>query len=307
MIPPNKKKPPKLDVDSLVRDPKVRIKYELEIANRFSILLDQFDTLSIDDMVAQTNAAILFAAKSSLKPIRRRNNSWITSSILDLAEKRSSLKQLIKNGKSTKDDYKVVTRQIRKEVLNAKETWVNGHCAELEAHAKSNDSKKLFEKVKEIAGDKTTRNATIRDKNNKILVEQQQISGRWKEYCEELYNYPAKIDKTVLDDCIGNTNNIPELPITICEVEAAIHRLKTGKSPGSDEINGELFKYGGPYLARAMFKICTRIWIDEKLPEEWTKSLIVIIPKKGDASKCENNRIISLINHASKIILEIIR
>ena len=39
----------------------------------------------------------------------------------------------------------------------------------------------------------------------------------------------------------------------------------------------------------------------------WTKSMIVNLPKKGDTTKCENYRTISLICHASKIILEIIR
>ena len=45
----------------------------------------------------------------------------------------------------------------------------------------------------------------------------------------------------------------------------------------------------------------------ETIPEDWTKSIILTMPKKGDITKCENYRTISLINHSSKILLELIR
>ena len=48
-------------------------------------------------------------------------------------------------------------------------------------------------------------------------------------------------------------------------------------------------------------------WNKESIPEDWTKSIILTMPKKGDITKCENYRTISLINHGSKILLEILR
>ena len=45
----------------------------------------------------------------------------------------------------------------------------------------------------------------------------------------------------------------------------------------------------------------------ETIPDDWTKSIILTMPKKGDITKCENYRTISLIKHSSKILLEIIR
>ena len=44
----------------------------------------------------------------------------------------------------------------------------------------------------------------------------------------------------------------------------------------------------------------------QKWPEMWSTSLIITIPKKGDLKKCKNYRTISLICHASKILLRII-
>ena len=56
-----------------------------------------------------------------------------------------------------------------------------------------------------------------------------------------------------------------------------------------------------------IYEICRKAWEAEAFPELWTKSVIVTIPKKGDLKLCENYRTISLIIHASKVLLEIIR
>jgi hypothetical protein len=88
-----------------------------------------------------------------------------------------------------------------------------------------------------------------------------------------------------------------------CEVEAAITKLKSRKAPGVDELEGDLIRLGGESSVKVMHKICNKIWTSGQFPTDWTKSLIVTIPKKGDTTKCENHRTISLICHASKIII----
>ena len=91
------------------------------------------------------------------------------------------------------------------------------------------------------------------------------------------------------------------------EVNAAIRKLKLRKAPGIDYREGDLIRMGGEIIVKVMHKICNKIWATGEFPKLWTQSLIIIIPKKGDITRFENNRTISLIYHASKIILEIIR
>ena len=55
------------------------------------------------------------------------------------------------------------------------------------------------------------------------------------------------------------------------------------------------------------FTTSAMIWMKETIPDDWTKSVILTMLKKGDNTKCENYRTISLINHSSKILLEIIQ
>jgi len=45
----------------------------------------------------------------------------------------------------------------------------------------------------------------------------------------------------------------------------------------------------------------TGIW-----PGEWTSSMFITLPKKGDLKQCKIDRTIALLFHASKIILQII-
>ena len=53
-------------------------------------------------------------------------------------------------------------------------------------------------------------------------------------------------------------------------------------------------------------QVCKNIQMDESILNEW-KSIILTMSKKGDITKCEDYGTISLINHSSKVLLEITR
>jgi hypothetical protein len=72
------------------------------------------------------------------------------------------------------------------------------------------------------------------------------------------------------------------------EVELAIEKLKSHKSPGIDQIPAELIKAWGRTIHCVIHKLITSIWNKEKLPEEWKESIIVPVYKKGDKTGCNN-------------------
>ena len=84
------------------------------------------------------------------------------------------------------------------------------------------------------------------------------------------------------------------------EVEFAIGKLKSHKSPGIDEIPAELIKAGGGTICWEIHKLITSIWKKEKLSEEWKESIIVPFHKKGDETDCNNYRGISLLPTLTK-------
>ena len=52
------------------------------------------------------------------------------------------------------------------------------------------------------------------------------------------------------------------------EVELAIYKLKSHKSPGIEQIPVELLKAGGRIICLEIHKLITSIWKKEKLPED---------------------------------------
>ena len=99
---------------------------------------------------------------------------------------------------------------------------------------------------------------------------------------------------------------IPTQDILYSEVQAAINSLKRNKSPGSDGITAEMLQAGYEPLSREIHKLCNKTWHEGTIPEEWDKSILVPIPKKGDLSNCSNYRTISLNNHTGRVLIIIL-
>ena len=71
-------------------------------------------------------------------------------------------------------------------------------------------------------------------------------------------------------------------------------------SPGSNGITAELIQASRKQLVRQIYRLCKKAWSESAIPEEWRKSILVPIPKKGNLSQCANYRTTSFINHTGK-------
>ena len=67
-----------------------------------------------------------------------------------------------------------------------------------------------------------------------------------------------------------------------CQVEMAIGKLKSHKSPGTDQIPTELIKAGGRTFRSEIHKLINSIWNKEELPAPWKESITVPIYKRGN-------------------------
>jgi len=66
------------------------------------------------------------------------------------------------------------------------------------------------------------------------------------------------------------------------EIELAIEKLKSHKSPGTDQISAELIKAGSRTIHYEIHKLIISIWNKEEFPGEWKELIIVPICKKGN-------------------------
>jgi sorting nexin-29 len=57
---------------------------------------------------------------------------------------------------------------------------------------------------------------------------------------------------------------------------------------------------------KGIYELIRKIWAQEKIPDEWKRSIICRIHKKGDLVECANYRGISLLNTAYKVLPNII-
>jgi hypothetical protein len=93
---------------------------------------------------------------------------------------------------------------------------------------------------------------------------------------------------------------------SLVEVETATGKLKSYKSPGTNQSPAELIKTVGEILYSEIHKLICSEWNKEELPQQWKKFIIVPIHKKGDKTGCNNYRGISLLRTAYKILSNII-
>jgi hypothetical protein len=89
--------------------------------------------------------------------------------------------------------------------------------------------------------------------------------------------------------------------ISLVEVSNAIRDIKRGKAPGPDyAMTAEVLKDGGKFFVRQLHTICQLVYDNQYVPSQWTSSLIIPLPKKGNIQLMTNYRD-SLISIAAKV------
>ena len=53
--------------------------------------------------------------------------------------------------------------------------------------------------------------------------------------------------------------------------------------------------------------ICQQIWKTQEWPQDWKRSVFILIPKKENAKECSNYCTIALFSHTSKVMLKILQ
>jgi hypothetical protein len=91
------------------------------------------------------------------------------------------------------------------------------------------------------------------------------------------------------------------------ELENALNYSGNMKASGIDNISMDLQKYGSRKLKIRLLQLINDIWNVGRTPEEWETAVIVNIFKKGDKSKCENYRGISLLPTVYKLYGKILK
>ena len=160
----------------------------------------------------------------------------------------------------------------------------------------------LFKKIRDTKGTFHTKMGSIKDRNGMDLTEAEDIKKRWHEYTAELY-------KKVLHNPDNHNYVITHLEPDIleCEVKWALENITKNKASRGDGIPVELFQILKDDAVKGIHSICQQVWKPQQWPQDWKRSVFIPVPKKGNAKECSNYLIITLISHASKIMLKILK
>ena len=181
----------KHDLDNL-KDPDVVFGYTLETSNRFKSLLETWaenETLPNEiweDMkVVYSQASNTHIGKMKKKP----QKPFLSTEALQLAkEKRIARKT------NDKANYKRLKRETRRQIREDKRLWLAEECAKITEANSHRNSKKLFNQIKKVKSQNVSiRNFSIKSKEDKTLIENEDILNRWQEYGKGLF----EIDDTI--------------------------------------------------------------------------------------------------------------
>lgn len=226
---------------------------------------------------------------------------WIDEECLQLIEERREMKK--RHGHQSVE-YRRLCKAVKRDTRRSKREWMEEKAQEAQEAYNRNNTKDTYRLVKELAGQKRTgAGLGIKNKDGQLLYGKTEVKNRWHEYCTELFSDP--VQRTQPDITIDDENREPE--VLMSEIHRAIKRLKDGKAAGADNLPAEALKAAGDTAAVAMKRIIDRIWNTGEWPEDWTTSELIALPKVAGTQDCAKHRTLSLISHASKILLEIIR
>ena len=68
------------------------------------------------------------------------------------------------------------------------------------------------------------------------------------------------------------------------------------KASGGDGIQVELFQIAKDDAVKVLLSIYQQIWKTQQWPQDWKKSVFILIPKKGNVKECSNCQTIALIS-----------
>ena len=223
---------------------------------------------------------------------------WMTQEILEKMEERRLQKDV------NVDRYREINRNIKRMCKEAKERFFDEKCKKIQ-ELDERHNPLMYKIIKDMQPSNKKEINAIRDEHGRMLTRKEEVLQRFAEYIEELYE--------------DNRDQSPELdleelqsakimnPIGEAEVRTIIRELKNDKANGVDEIPAEMLKCLGDTGIAAITKMINKIYITGEIPQDFKNSIFIPIPNDKKAENCTQFRIISLITHTSKILLQVIK
>ena len=299
----------KFDVRKL-KQPETKTAFQIALHNRFEALQTEDSQKTVHQSWTILKEATVGACEEVLGRPSVNRKSWISDETWQKVEERKKLKQDLNQARTRQQKqtaarkYSEVARDVKSALRRDKRNHYNELADQAEEAAEKGDLKALYESTRLLSGRRSNPNRPVRDKAGQLLTSIDDQLARWKEHFEEILNRPPPHDAPQLEP--GPTLSIHTGEITKLEIRKALRSLKNGKAAGVDNIPAEALKEGGAEIVDSLHELLNLVWKEEEIPTDWTKGLLVKLPKSGDLSQCDKWRGITLLSIPSKVLTRII-
>ncbi|XP_035664606.1 uncharacterized protein LOC118408089 [Branchiostoma floridae] len=223
---------------------------------------------------------------------QRKATKWWNDEVKEaVREKKRLYKVWVKS--QTQEDYvkyRLARRKSKREVKHAKDASWKTYGQELSELCKRSP-REFYRSVKAMRLRDEPYNPTpvINDQDGNPIYEEDKIKQRWEQYFRDLLNpvdensshirfnpsYPEHTEPNILEE----------------EVRRAVKTSPKNKAAGVDGIPVEAITACGETGIRWLTNIFQKVWVEQCVPEDWRKSVVIPIwKKKGDKKECSTYR-----------------
>lgn len=268
---------------------------EQETRRNLMGVLETANNPTMEDIRKYCEATVGFSAHDRAKPLSDR--TW------RLIESRNALKLLTvdNNDTQSKEELRLLNRGIKKSARADKRAALINIASEAELAARRGDSGTIYKCVRCLCGGKQVAVHGVKDTDGRVLTGEEDLLRRWRQHFAG-----EMTEETAGSSDPHHTAEEDVHPPSIHEIFEAITHLKNGKAAGDDGVPAEIFQVDPAWFAEYLYPKLKTVWRKEEVPESWKNGLIVKLPKKGDLTRCENWRGITVLNITLKILASII-
>ena len=272
-------------------------RYAIEVHNRFSCLVEEEDDAT--DSYGKLVEAIDTTNKSLLpKKTRQRQIDPSSDLRVDSARRQLFL---------AKDKYHQEPCEERREEVATKKEFLRTCYTEVEEEILNRKIKKVEETADRCKNKESwnlVNDITGRTRSSCGLIEGGSSAERlenWKKHFSRLLGQPPRVPNSDIPiRTVHPPQNIETDPFTLEELQLAKKQIVEGKAFGDYGISPEVLKQVD--IDDIVLKFCNDALCDGNIPDQWKLSNIITVPKKGDLTKTNNYRGISLTSIVSKTL-----
>ncbi|XP_055388146.1 uncharacterized protein LOC129616516, partial [Condylostylus longicornis] len=294
----------KWDSDKL-KDNEITQQFQNSVKN----LMHETDYIfeNIDDEWNEIETALIESARNVIgQKQMQRNAEWFDNECREAIKIKNETRQktLQRCTRANMENYTEKRRIATKLCRNKKKLYMKEKVSQIQNDYNHGNIRKFYKDINYAANNFQPKLALCKDKDGKMITEENEIIKRWAEHFKDTLNKTTE-ESQEDENIIYTAEPLIDTP-SMSDVKNAINKLKHNKAPGEDAITAELLCKGGEHLFKKLHNLICNVWLQETIPEKWRISILRPIHKKGDKTECNNYRGIMLLNAAYKVLSNIL-